>query len=147
MQNSEIMLYIFSAKLPFSLSCDKTLDSFQKLKVNRFISTVSITQLRIRMSAFSRKINKTFCLSYFKLVPLPFLYCTFEKEYKVYKRANSQNSFNAVVESFFACFRNFYLWSQKGYSLCIVAIIATVQNLVMVQILGVFSSRLLHRTG
>lgn len=145
MQNSEIMLYIFSAKVPFSLSCDKTLDSFQKLKVNHFISTVSITQLR--MSAFSRKINKTFCLSYFKLVPLPFLYCTFAKEYKVYKRANSQNSFNVVVESFFACSRNFYFWSQKGYSLCIVAIFATVQNLVMVQILGVFSSRLLHRTG
>lgn len=142
MQNSEIMLCFFSAKLPFSLSCDKTLDSFQKLKVNHFISTVSITQLRM-----SRKINKTFCLSYFKLVPLPFLYCTFAKEYKVYKRANSQNSFNVVVESFFACFRNFYFWSQKGYSLCIVAIFATVQNFVMVQILGVFSSRLLHRTG
>ena len=139
------MLYIFSAKVPFSLSCDKTLDSFQKLKVNHFISTVSITQLR--MSAFSRKINKTFCLSYFKLVPLPFLYCTFAKEYKVYKRANSQNRFNVVVESFFACSRNFYFWSQKGYSLCIVAIFVTVQNRVMVQILGVFSSCLLHRTG
>ena len=46
------------------------------------------------MSTFSRKINKTFRLSYFKLVPLPSLYCTFAKEYKVYKRANPSSNDN-----------------------------------------------------
>ena len=70
MQNNEILLYILSAKLPFSFSCEKTLESFETLKVNCFISTVSITQLR--MSTFSRKINKTFCLSYFKFAYRPF---------------------------------------------------------------------------
>ena len=110
MQNSEILLCFISAKLPFSLSCDKTLDSFQKLKVYHFISIVSITQLR--MSAFSRKINKTFCLSYFTLVPLSFFIVLLQKSIK-YIREQTHRTALMWLQSHFSRVLGIFIFGPK----------------------------------
>ena len=55
------------------------------------------------------------------------------------------------VETFFACFRQFYFLTQTEYfdwaiNLCIVAIFGHFQNALVFRILVVFRGRFLHRT-
>ena len=65
--------------------------------------------------------------------------CFFSNIRQFFEPFSAQNNFNVFLKSFLLRFWHFS-------SPCKIAVFATVQNLVIFRILGVFSSRFLHRT-